>query len=177
VRVRDNHRYLIAQDGEPFYYLADTAWELFHRLGREEADHYLRDRAAKRFTVIQAVALAELGVLDVLNPYGHLPLEDRHPKRSVEDYFRHVDWVVNRADELGLVVGMLPTWGAWWHDGQGIFTPERAEWYGEFLGKRYQNRPIIWILGGDRPIDNDRQKEIIRAMARAFERGTAGVTS
>jgi hypothetical protein len=83
---------------------------------------------APRFTVIQAVASAELGGLDVPNAYGHLSLEDRDPKRQVEDYFRHVDWVVNRADELGLVVGMLPTWGAWWHDGQGIFTPERAEW-------------------------------------------------
>jgi hypothetical protein len=33
--------------------LGDTAWELFHRLTREEADLYLKDRAAKGFTVIQ----------------------------------------------------------------------------------------------------------------------------
>jgi hypothetical protein len=43
-----------------FFWLGDTAWELFHRLTREEAERYLENRRAKRFTVIQAVALAEL---------------------------------------------------------------------------------------------------------------------
>jgi hypothetical protein len=46
-------RYLVTERGEPFFYLGDTAWELFHRLTREEADLYLKDRAAKGFTVIQ----------------------------------------------------------------------------------------------------------------------------
>src|SRR4051812_47982431 len=110
-RVSDNHRYLLDRDGKPFFYLGDTAWELFHRLDRDEADVYLRDRAARRFTVIQAVVLAEYGGLDVPNPYGHLPLVDRDPTRPVEAYFEHVDHVVSRAGELGLVIGMLPTWG------------------------------------------------------------------
>ena len=79
VRVSDDHRQLIDQHGSPFFYLGDTAWELFHRLDREEADLYLRDRAAKRFTVIQAVVLAEYGGLDVPNAYGHLPLADKDP--------------------------------------------------------------------------------------------------
>ena len=46
-------RYLVTERGEPFFYLGDTAWELFHRLTREEAELYLKDRAAKGFTVIQ----------------------------------------------------------------------------------------------------------------------------
>src|SRR4249920_3861612 len=95
VQVSANHRYLIDQHGKPFFYLGDTAWELFHRLDREEADLYLRDRAAKRFTVIQAVVLAEHGGLDVPNAYGHLPLVDKDPTRPVEAYFEFVDHVVN----------------------------------------------------------------------------------
>ena len=51
---------MLEKDGKPFFYLGDTAWELFHRLNREDADRYLRDRAARGFTVIQAVAIAEL---------------------------------------------------------------------------------------------------------------------
>lgn len=58
--ISANHRYLVDEQGLPFFYLADTAWELFHRLSREEADMYLKDRARKGFTVIQAVAIAEL---------------------------------------------------------------------------------------------------------------------
>ena len=114
LRVASNGRTLEHEDGTPFFYLGDTAWQLFHRLNREEADRYLCDRAAKGFTVVQAVVLAELGGLEVPNPYGHLPLHDRDPTRPVEPYFRHVDWIVNRAVELGLVIGMLPTWGSHW---------------------------------------------------------------
>ena len=29
-------RYLFWDDGEPFFYLGDTAWELFHVLNRED---------------------------------------------------------------------------------------------------------------------------------------------
>jgi hypothetical protein len=61
LRVAINGRSLEYENGTPFFYLGDTAWQLFHRLNREEADRYLCDRAAKGFTVIQAVVLAELG--------------------------------------------------------------------------------------------------------------------
>ena len=37
IKVSKNHRYLTHQDRKPFFYLGDTAWELFHRLDREEA--------------------------------------------------------------------------------------------------------------------------------------------
>jgi hypothetical protein len=59
----------VTADGRPFFWLGDTAWELFHRLNREEATRYLEDRASKGFTVIQAVALAELDGLNTPNAY------------------------------------------------------------------------------------------------------------
>ena len=91
-------RYLVTERGEPFFYLGDTAWELFHRLTREEADLYLKDRAAKGFTVIQAVALAELDGLNTPNAYGDTPLHRNDPAQPNEAYFRHVDWVIDRAN-------------------------------------------------------------------------------
>ena len=94
LRVAANRRYLEYDDGTPFFYLGDTAWELFHRLNREDAQYYLSNRAAKGFTVIQAVALAELGRTDIPNAYGDLPLIDRDPSRPNEGYFRHVDKIV-----------------------------------------------------------------------------------
>ena len=59
LEIAPGGRHLQTSEGEPFFYLGDTAWALFHRLTREEAEIYLRDRADKGFTVIQAVALAE----------------------------------------------------------------------------------------------------------------------
>lgn len=178
LRVSENRRFLVTEDGRPFFWLGDTAWELFHRLTREEADRYLRTRAAQRFTVIQAVVLAELDGLRVPNAYGHTPLIDNDPTRPNEAYFRYVDWIVGRANELGLYVGLLPTWGdKWnlkWGVGPGIFTPENARVYGEWLGRRYRDAGVIWILGGDRPIETDAHRTIIRAMAEGLRRGDGG---
>ena len=178
LKVSDNRHFLVYEDGKPFFYLGDTAWELFHRLNREEADRYLKDRAAKKYTVIQAVVLAELDGLNASNPYGQKPLQDNDPTRPNEEYFKHVDWIVGKAEELGLFIGMLPTWGDKWNKkwgvGPEIFTPQNAESYGEWLGRRYKDRAIIWILGGDRPIENDAQKAIIVAMARGLRRGDGG---
>ena len=184
LKVSDNNRCLVRADGTPFFYLGDTAWELFHRLNREEAGAYLEDRAQKGFTVIQAVALAELDGLNDPNPYGHRPLVDNDPTKPdvkdgpQNDYWDHVDYIVDKAASLGLVVGMLPSWGDKWNKKWGagpvIFTPDNAGQYGEWLGKRYRDKPIIWILGGDRPVETDEQREIIRAMAAGLARGDEG---
>ena len=184
LQVNGNHHFLVKEDGQPFFYLGDTAWELFHRLNREEATRYLEDRARKGFTVIQAVALAELDGLNAPNPYGYMPLTDNDPTKPAvregpeNDYWDHVDFIVDKAEQLGLFIGFLPTWGdKWnkkWGKGPEIFTPQNAALYGEWLGRRYRGKPIIWILGGDRPVESDSQKEILRAMAQGLRRGDAG---
>jgi len=53
LRVSDNGHYLQYTDGTPFFYQGDTAWELFHRLTREEADRYLQNRADKATTLFK----------------------------------------------------------------------------------------------------------------------------
>ncbi len=178
LRVSENGRFLVIEDGQPFFYVGDTAWELFHRLNREEAEHYLRDRAGKGFTVIQAVALAEFDGLESHNAYGEVPLIEGDPTRPNERYFEHVDWVVDTAERLGLYIGMLPTWGDKWNRkwgvGPEVFTPENAEAYGEWLGRRYRDKPIIWILGGDRNPEIEEHLAIVRAMARGLRRGDGG---
>jgi hypothetical protein len=174
LKVSDNKRFLVTETGQPFFWLGDTGWELFHRLNREEAETYLRNRAERRFTLIQAVVLAELNGLKDPNPYGHTPLKRNDPTQPNEDYFKHVDWIVGKANELGLYIGMLPTWGNNWHKTNGIFDPQNAAAYGEWLGKRYKDAGLVWILGGDRPIQSEKHREIIRAMARGLRQGDGG---
>ena len=178
LKVSANKRFLVTAGGQPFFWLGDTAWELFHRLNRKEAEQYLKNRADRRFTVIQAVALAELDGLSEPNAYGHIPLRDNDPSQPSEDYFAHVDWIVARANALGMYVGFLPTWGDKWNRKRGagpeMFTPESAQRYGEWLGRRYKDAGIIWILGGDRPIETEAHFAIVRAMARGLRAGDAG---
>jgi hypothetical protein len=184
LKVSENKRFLVTADGQPFFWLGDTAWELFHRLDREQARHYLNKRASQGYTVIQAVALAEFDGLDTPNAYGHRPLLDHDPARPdvkdgpENDYWDHVDWIVREANQRGLYIGFLPTWGDKWNKkwgrGPEVFTPANAAAYGEWLGRRYQDAGVVWILGGDRPIEKDAHKEIIRAMANGLRRGDGG---
>ena len=176
--------FLVTEKGKPFFWLGDTAWELFHRLNRAQADSYLQKRAAQGFTVIQAVAIAELDGHTTPNALGHLPLLDLNPARPAvkegpnNDYWDHVDYIVDKANAHGLYIGFLPTWGRYWHDkvrdGKPLFTKENAAIYGEWLGQRYKDKGLVWILGGDRAIDNDEQKEIIRRLARGLRKGDGG---
>ncbi len=155
LKVSDNNRFLVFADGTPFFWLGDTGWELFHRLSKEETDRYLENRRAKGFTVIQAVALAELDGLNTPNAEGNKPLIDNDPLKPNEAYFAHVDWVIRKAAEKGIFIGLLPTWGdkvdKQWGTGPVIFNRENAYKYGQWIGNRYKDFPnIIWINGGDR---------------------------
>ncbi|MBC8079995.1 MAG: DUF4038 domain-containing protein, partial [Gorillibacterium sp.] len=47
LKISDNNRFLIHEDGTPFFWLGDTAWEMIHLLTREEIELYLRKRAAQ----------------------------------------------------------------------------------------------------------------------------------
>ncbi len=179
LRVSKNRRFLIHADGTPFFYLGDTAWELFHRLNREDAEKYLENRRAKRFTVIQAVVLAELDGISTPNAYGAKPLVNGDPAKPNEAYFQQVDWVVRNAASKGLYIGMLPTWGnkvvkgSWEKSAPVIFNPENARAYGRFIGARYKAAPnLIWILGGDR--DPKGVEAIWREMARGIREGDGG---
>jgi len=173
LKISEDQRHIVYSDGKPFFWLGDTAWELFHRLNREEADVYLKNRADKGFNVIQAVVLAELNGIQDPNPYGETPFVGIDPTKPNEAYFEHVDYIVNKANELGMFVGMLPTWGdkfnRQWGVGPVIFNANNAYEYGKFIGNRYKGKKIIWILGGDRNPTGEGHLAIIRSMVKGIK--------
>lgn len=113
--VLEIKRFFVRADGTPFIYAGGTAWELFHRLNREDAAFYLEKHSAQRFTVIQAVLLlAELDGLAEDNAHGDVPLRQDEsgayePSAPADnpggsDYWQHVDYIVQKASSLGLVI-------------------------------------------------------------------------
>jgi hypothetical protein len=181
LKVSDNQRFLVTEDGRPFFWMADTAWELFHRCNREEAIMYLNKRAQQGFNVIQAVALAEIDGLNTPNPYGEVPLINNDPSSPNEQYFNHVDFIIKKADSLGIYVALLPTWGdklfkERWGVGPEIWNVNNAKNFGAWIGNRYKDHDnIIWILGGDRnPRKNTDDAEVWNQLAEGIAEAAGG---
>lgn len=186
LKVHENKQYLMWDDGTPFYYLADTAWELAHKLNRNEIEYYMNTRKQQGFNVIQVVALAEKDGLRIENAYGHLPFlmdKDDDTKFQIpkdpSNYWTDLDALIDIAKEKELFIGLLPTWGDKFNKKQGygpeIFNEKNAYEYGKWLGKRYADYwNIIWILGGDRPLETKSHETIIDAMAKGLKEGDFG---
>ncbi len=180
LKVSDSGRYLVTEDGKPFFWLGDTAWELFHRLNKEETIAYLDNRQKLGYTVVQAVVVAELDGKDAPSADGFLPFgpDPKEPspvevEGEYNDYWDRVDFVVAEANKRGIYVAALPTWGRYWRD-EAFFNAGNAAKYGEWLGKRYKDAGVVWVLGGDRPIENDEQRATLDEMARGLKLGDEG---
>jgi hypothetical protein len=188
LKVSQNRRNLVHEDGSPFFWLGDTAWELFHKLGREEADQYLQNRADNMFNVIQAVALSGFEGLSDANTYGRLPLrmndsgsfDPTLPDTSGDySYWDHIDYIIDKAAEYGLYIALLPTWGdkfnKTWGGGPVIFNKQNAYTYGSWIGKRYRDKGnIIWVMGGDRPLETRMHFDVVNEMARGIKENSGG---
>ena len=157
LKVSENKHFLIKENGDPFFWLGDTGWLLFSKLNREEAKEYLNDRATKGFNVIQVMLLHSL---DETNVYGDSALIKKDlsqpattPGNSFSnpdeyDYWDHVDYIIDLAEQKGLYMALVPVWGS--NVEQGDVNKKQAEFYAGWLAKRYSGKSnIIWINGGD----------------------------
>lgn len=177
LQVAAGGRHFETAGGRPFFWLGDTAWELLHRLTREEIIRYLDDRAGKGFNVVQVALLPEINGLTLPNAYGQVPLLDRNPRRPNPEWFALADFLVSEAARRGLYVALLPTWGAYaveekhpLFEDHFILKPREAFDYGRFLGDFFRGRSnVVWMLGGDRQPDG--YEETWRALATGLEEG------
>jgi hypothetical protein len=175
LQLSDNGHYLVTAEGQPFFWLADTGWEIFARLTREEIEEYLEHRRLNGFKVIQVSILSEYGFL-APNVEGELPVVDNDPLQPNEAYFAYVDWAIELAAEKGLYMAIVPVWGDKVNLkgglGPEIFTVESARSFGAYVGARYRDYSnIIWFIGGDRNPENETHLAIWRAMAAGVEEG------
>ncbi len=155
LNVSENRRFLQNEDGTPFFYLADTGWEQFHRLTLKEIEFYLDARKAQGFNVIQAVLISEMDGLRIPNAYGQIPLIGMSPEKPNPEYFDFVEQVLKLAEKREMFLALVPTWGdkidRVFGIGPVIFNEINAFSYGKWLGKMFRDNPnIIWMNGGDR---------------------------
>ncbi|MEM6313564.1 MAG: DUF4038 domain-containing protein [Planctomycetota bacterium] len=162
-------RRLLRADGTPFVWLGDTAWELAHRLTLDQIRHYAETRAAQGFTLVQFCVLAELDGLRTPNRNGDLPLLDLDPTRPNPRYLEFVADCCDVLIERGLVPCVLPTWGdkvhRLWGVGPEVLDADNAGEFGRRVAETLAGRPLVWMLGGDRPCPEIRHRETWHALA------------
>lgn len=158
LRISENKRYFVKADGTPFTWIADTVWTMPQRIKWDDAEYFIQKRKSQGFTVLQIVALDPEQDDQMRNPVGIKALQDDDLTKPEERYFEYLDWILDKAEEYGFYVLLLPVWGQLvvgddWMGGiyAKTVTEENAFWYGQWIGNRYKNRNnIIWCLGGDR---------------------------
>ncbi|WP_226781355.1 DUF4038 domain-containing protein [Oceaniglobus trochenteri] len=167
-------------DDSPLFLAADTAWLLFTRLSDDEIEHYLADRAAKGFAAVQACVFRDLHDPNTANIEGTRPFATEADLQAVQmnpDWIARVRRIVGRAAAHGLIVALLPTWGDKWNDhsnsvGPVIMNRARAQAYCRFLSDELGDCPnVMWVLGGDSPIQTTEHVAIMRAMAEGLRAG------
>ena len=164
--LSENRRFF-TNDGEPFFWLGDTAWLLFQKLTEEEADIYLTNRAAKGFSVIQSTLVH---TRDYRNPKGFPALinddfarPDTDPRHDA--YWPTVRRIVDAAGKKGLAMALLPSWGCFVSDGS--LNAENADAYTDHLARVFGDCDnVIWLLGGD--VRGSDAPEVFHALGNAL---------
>ena len=164
LQVSENARFLQHENGTPFFWLGETAWLLPSRSDRDEVGYLLNKTHKNGYNVLQ---ISILHTIPSINAYGHWALPNGFDFKNIDkkgeyNYWQHVDYIVKRAQQYGIYIGIVCVWGTPVQNGR--MTVEDAKKYGKFLAERYKNEPnIIWLIGGD--IRGDVKPEVWQALA------------
>ena len=109
LKVSGDHRYLVDQQGRPFFVMGDTPWFL-QKLPLDDVRRIMDDRQAKGFNTLFLEILddSRLPSRDALGNLAFEPGTDI--TRPVEAYWRYADTVMDEAAKRGFFVIMSKLW-------------------------------------------------------------------
>jgi len=176
LRVEAGKRYLVDAQGRPFLVHGDTPWSLMVQLTRAEVDQYLEDRRARGFnTVLANVIDHQYSDNPPNNAYGQPPfLTPGLFATPNEAYFAHVDYVLSKAAEKGILVMLTPAYMGLGGGSEGWYQEMIAAengavvlgMYGQYLATRFRAHDnLVWVNGGD---FNPPDKTVLRAIANGI---------
>jgi hypothetical protein len=158
LKISDNGRYLVDQNGDPFLLQGDAPWSLFVGLSREDVDFYLKNRSQKGFNTLLVNLIERKFCRDPpKNFFGEAPFKTPGDFTTPnEAYFQHADWVIRKAADYGIQILLCPNFlgvkntdHGWWEEIAAQSLDQCLE-YGAFLGKRYESFDnILWSMGCD----------------------------
>ena len=167
VKVSENGRYLVDQQGEPVFWLGTTQWQIFREYTLEEAGVTIESIRKNGFSFIQAMLM---GVGDGTKPnvYGEKPWINDNPLTPNEAYFKNVDSVIRIARENNVNFSITL-----YHQRYRKFITEtNARAWAKWLAQRYRDIPnIVWSMT---PEAKQEFVPVLRELAAGLHEGDGG---
>lgn len=170
LRVSASRHHLIHADGEPFFWLGDTAWNGPLKSDEQDWAGYLSDRAAKGFNVIQFIATHWIGATG--DAEGRAAYQGGDKIRIEPAFFQRMDRRVDMINKSGMIAAPVLAWDAAWNTESTHLNPGNTLSEAQltllirYLVSRYGAHQVVWILAGD-GIYADDEAERWRRIGRA----------
>ncbi len=145
--MKTHEYHLIDENGKPFFWLADTAWNLWCKGTPEEWDEYLAHRKAQGFNTIQFVAGWWRGSM---NPIHGRPFDlDGDKLVFNESAWKSLDLLFEKIREAGLVASPIMLWALTDIDPGQVLSEEQCIEVARKQLERWNAPNVVWMLGGD----------------------------
>ena len=168
VKVSENARYFVDQNGSPVFWLGITQWQIFREYTLEDAGTILENAKSKGFAFVQAMLM---GVGDGTKPnvYGEKPWINNDPLTPNEAYFKNVDSVIQIARDNNVVLSVT----LYHQRYRKYITVDNARAWAKWLAQRYKNMPnIVWSMT---PEAKQEFVPVLRELAAGLHEGGAGL--
>lgn len=168
VKVSENARYFVDQNGSPVFWLGITQWQIFREYTLEDARTILENAKSKGFAFVQAMLM---GVGDGTKPnvYGEKPWINNDPLTPNEAYFKNVDAVIQIARQNDVIFSVT----LYHQRYRKYITVENARAWAKWLAQRYKNVPnIVWSMT---PEAKQEFVPVLRELAAGLHEGDAGL--
>ncbi|MEZ5275174.1 MAG: DUF4038 domain-containing protein [Opitutaceae bacterium] len=148
VQVSDNRRHLQHEDGTPFFWLADTAWNGPLLASEEDWDLYLKDRATKGFTAIQFVAHAPWRAAEK-DADGRTAWLGRTDPTINPAFYDRVEKFVKAINDHNMLAAPILMWTCTPDDPGQYLSEEAIIPIVRYEIERLKKYQVLWILAGD----------------------------
>jgi hypothetical protein len=180
LKVSKDGHYLTYADDAPFFYLADTAWEITWKSDSTAFLEYLNDRTKKGFSAIQIVAFTHQNfnfkANGIVNRAGQSFFIDNDFSRLNPGYFDYLDFIVQTLNDSGMVAVLVPLWATMMElyptEYPYRLSIDESLLLAKYISSRYAGSNVIWIIGGDNVYDTKQRKDFWTKFANTIKRAT-----
>jgi len=167
IKVSENGRHFVDQNGAPVFWLGTTQWQLFREYSRNDARTIIEKSKEKGFVFAQ-VMLMGVGDGTKANIHGAKPWINDNPLTPNEAYFKEVDAIVDIARQNNFNISMT----LYHQRYRKHITRDNARAWAKWLAERYKSVPtIVWSMT---PEAKPEFVPVLRELAAGLHEGDGG---